>query len=99
MESLNSTLARNSENGVQRSQWKQLLAELFCMVSLNNCFISTPNVNTVNCTVKVLYFILVFIFMTNFRTLGLAGGREGGGREGGGGFIPLTEMVVDNALH
>jgi hypothetical protein len=33
MESLNSTLARNNENGVQRSQWKQLLAELFCMVS------------------------------------------------------------------
>ncbi|CAB4011072.1 Rho GTPase activation [Paramuricea clavata] len=30
-ESLNSTLARNNENGVQRSQWKQLLAELFCM--------------------------------------------------------------------
>lgn len=34
MDSLNSTLARNNENGVQKSQWKQLLAELFCMVSL-----------------------------------------------------------------
>ncbi|XP_046852817.1 GTPase-activating protein-like [Xenia sp. Carnegie-2017] len=30
-ESLNSTLARNNGNGVQRSQWKQLLSELFCM--------------------------------------------------------------------
>lgn len=30
-ESLESTLARNVENGVQLSQWKKLLAELFCM--------------------------------------------------------------------